>query len=99
MNVVERTNWPDPRIDDLARRVDKAATKDEMASLRRELSERAEGVNANVDRVAKKVDNLAGDPFTEKRQKKQAIIVAIAGALSGVGFASMIYAVTGAIPH
>lgn len=85
------TEWPDDRIRELARRVDNAATKEEMASLRRELTERAEGVNRNVNRVGEKVDALAGDPVTEGRQKRAAIVVAIIAALTGVGATTLIY--------
>lgn len=93
------SEWGDARLNELAMRVERAATKDEIQSLRRELTERSEGVNKNVDRIGRKFDTLAGDPVTEGRQKKQAIVVAIIAALSGVGATSLLYFVSGAAPH
>lgn len=93
------TEWPDGRLNELAQRVSNAATKDEMASLRRELTERAEGVNANVDRIGRKFDVLAGDPLTEKRQRRAGVTVAVVGALTGVGATTLLYVVSGAVGH
>ena len=93
-----RTEWGDRRLDELAHRVESiqssAATKSDLEALRksqewqtkelrRELTERAQGVNANVDRVGRKVDELVGDPVSEKRQRRQAIFMACCGALAG----------------
>lgn len=90
------TEWPDGRINELARRVDHAATKDELQQLRRELGERAEGVKRDVASVGRKVDDLAGDPVVERRAKRQAIAVGVIGALSGVGGTSLLYLLSGA---
>lgn len=99
MSALDRSEWGDARLNELALRVERAATKEEISSLRRELTERSDGVNKNVDRVGRKFDALAGDPVAEGRQKKQAIIVGIAAALSGVGATSLLYIVSGATPH
>lgn len=93
------TQWPDGRLNELALRVERAATKEEIAGLRRELTERSQGVNENVNGLRKEVRNLAGDPVTEGRQKRAAIIVAVVAALSGVGATSMLYFFAGAGVH
>lgn len=97
--VSEHTEWSDGRLDELARRVGDAASKDEMRSLRRELTERAEGVSANISGLRQEVRNLTGDPITEGRAKRTAIIVAIVGVLTGTGASSILYFLSGASPH
>lgn len=99
MAAIDRTEWPDARLDELSGRVANAATKDDIASLRRELTERSTGVNENVNSLRKEVRSLTGDPVSEGRQKRQAIVVAVVAALSGVGATSMLYFLAGAGVH
>jgi hypothetical protein len=99
MSVATQTEWPDGRIDELARRVEKAATKDELQLLRRELGERSEGVKKDVAAVGAKVDSLVGDPVVEGRAKRSAIIVGVVAALAGVAGTSLLYVLAGAVPH
>lgn len=99
MAAIDRTEWPDARLNELSSRVANAATKEDVANLRRELTERSAGVNENVNGLRREVRSLAGDPVSEGRQKRTAIVVAVVAALSGVGATSMLYFLAGAGVH
>lgn len=94
-----RTDWPDGRLNELAKRLERAATKDEIAALRREASERDERLNGNVNALRGEVRTLTGDPITEGRQKRNAIVVSLVGILAGTGVSSILYFLSGASPH
>lgn len=93
------TQWPDGRLNELAGRVRDAASKAEMENLRRDLREKIDSVNGNVNGLRTEVRSLAGDPVAEGRQKRTAIVVAVVAALSGVGATSMLYFLAGAAIH
>lgn len=99
MSTPERTSWPDDRLNELSGRVRDAASKAEMENLRREMRERIDGVNSNVNNLRSEVRTIAGDPVAEGRQKRTAIVVGCAAALSGVGATSLLYILTEAAPH
>lgn len=91
----DRLEWPDGRIDDLARRVDAlAAMPIEMERLKGSL----DGLKGSVERLTRKLDKLAGDPIEESRLRRRIVFQIVLGSLVTALIVTGCYFALGVIP-
>lgn len=97
------TSWPDARINDLAREVDRlrplAVEFERLSGNIHGLKAELGSTRSEMEGLRKDIRSFIGNPIAEARQKRSALYVSLMAAIGGGAFVYILSLLTGAPVH
>lgn len=96
MAALDRTDWPDARINDLHAQVQALMP---MVPAMATLTEQMVGLGREISGLREDLTELRGNPYQEQRSRRTAIVAGVCAALAGGAFTSTVTLLLAGVIH